>query len=33
MVMTAGPLEVVPAQAGISIAAMQKIASKSRFSK
>lgn len=31
MVTTAGPVEVVPAQPGISMAAMQKIASKSRL--
>jgi hypothetical protein len=32
-VTTAGPVEVVPAQPGISIAAMQKIARRNRFSK
>jgi hypothetical protein len=33
IVTTAGPVEVVPAQPGISMAAMQKTASRSRFSK
>jgi hypothetical protein len=33
IVTTAGPLEVVPAQPGISVAARQKTASRSRFSK
>jgi hypothetical protein len=32
MVTMVGPLEVVPAQPGISMAAMQKMASRSRFS-